>query len=62
MAGCVGVNSRIFKNNLQHAKTEDVPGKLGVPRLVVVEMSHHFSLLEIHIHSDRSKLRGKAVM
>ena len=61
MAACIGVDSRVTKNRFQHAETEDIPCQLGVSRLVVVQMSHHLSLLEMHVSSNRPVLRRSYV-
>ena len=57
-----GVNPGIFENFLQFFFTEDIPSQLRMSRFVVVEMSHHFSLLEIHLHFNRPVLKGSYVL
>ena len=56
-----GVNPGSFENFLQFFFTEDIPSQLRMSRFVVVQMSHHFSLLEIHLHSNTPVLKGSYV-
>ena len=57
----VGVNPGIFENVLQFVVTEDIPSQLTASRFVVVQMSHHFSSPEIHIHSNMPVLRRSCI-
>ena len=62
MAASVGVNPRVSQNLLQQAQTEHVPRQLGVPRLVVVEMSHHLADIAVHIDGDFPVLQARENM